>query len=201
MDARKLAGAIIISITAALAASPASATLIGDSVDFTTATTGTTTFTTGGGGASGIVANVGAAIFTFCVGPNNTNCGPNFDISGGLKVRVFIEDGSTIEFIFNGKTLSATGSFSITISNIDDIINNVTGGLNSQWDIGTFALTSFDSHSITFTGTAGPGGYLHTGSAEYTIVSSIAVPEPATLTLIGVGLLGLGLTKRRRKPV
>ena len=193
MDARKLAGAIVISITAALAASPASATLIGDSVDFTTASTGTTTIT---GGSSGVTVVDPGSEFAACVGPNDDGC-----IISGLSVGVDIGD-STITFSFLGSTLDATGNFSITINSIDEIINSVTGGPLNLTD-GTFDLSSFDAHSITFTGTAGIFGYNALGEILQSVTFNIgagAVPEPATLTLIGVGLLGLGLTKRRRTP-
>src|SRR6476646_8952342 len=123
MDARKLAGAIVISIGAALAASPASATLIGDAVDFTTASTGTTTIT---GGSSGVSVVDPGSEFGACIGPNSDNC-QSSDQSSGLSVGVDIGD-STITFSFLRSTLDATGNFSITVSSIDEIINSVTGG-------------------------------------------------------------------------
>ena len=115
---------------------------LGNQVNYSTSQTGTVTITPLGGPfpASG----------GFCVGPNSDNC-----VGSGLSGSVAIT-ANQVSFTFYGSTESATGTFVLVLSGFSTTINSVTfnsGALQS----GTFALTSFNSNSMTFTGTTSNG--------------------------------------------
>ena len=112
-------------------------------------------------------------------------------IGSGLSVGVDVGD-STIIFELFGSTSSFAGTFNIVISNIDEIINSVTGGPLSL-SSGSFALGSFGPHSITFTGTTTNGFNAIGGrSVTFNVAATPSVPEPATFTLLAFGLAGVG---------
>jgi PEP-CTERM motif len=160
--------------------------LLGSPVTGTSSVTGTTTINPLGALGNTVVGP--GPEFGFCVGPNANNC-----VSSGLSGSVDISDAQ-IAFTFFGSTNAATGSFSVLLSNFSQTILNVayvSGALQN----GSFGLTSFNSSSILFTGT--PSGNYSAIGGDTILFNVTSVPEPASLTLLGLGLAGIAARSRR----
>jgi hypothetical protein len=160
---------------------------------------------------TGAVAVVGVTSSTPSIGLGTVFTNTLFSVVGSATGNL----APTVGIVFNTAPITATvgtavsftaswGTFTGTVSSVA-----ATGPANNRVvdlaALGVFApaggLAAFTAGpmSLTFSATQ-TGGINAAVSASYTIASPPTgrVPEPATLALIGAGILGFGMMRRRK---
>jgi hypothetical protein len=136
---------------------------------------------------------VGGCLFTV---PNPLGLSFNSNLDGRLTL-VYEPDGITLSDIF-GFTCGDVGCNLAFLSRIGNQVIDLTGVDTSNWfkvtELGGVPSTIFDATYYLDPNyvRANPGTFAR-------FISSNEVPEPATLTLFGAGMLGAAMIRRRRK--
>ena len=129
----------------------------------------------------------------------NAACGAEFQFENAFAVLNTDVSGDQVSITTDFKVDAILGGFFMTLSDLDWLPDPgfVTGivELSDNYS-GAGVVANFGSDSLSFDWT---GGSVTAGTsfvATYQIAASHQVPAPATLALLGLGLLGLRLSRK-----